>query len=112
MFMIVINAFSQTPPITTIPTLTCQEGTIFVPVTVKNFTGVGNISLSLKYDPSKLIYQESDYVIRRFNFRRSDVDQHQKCIVRPNMVERTLCIGHLFEPEPDIFQADFLGHHQ
>ena len=58
MLLIAMNVFPQaSPPTTIIPTLTCQEGTFNVPVTVNNFNGVGNISLKLNYDPASLTFQ-------------------------------------------------------
>jgi spore coat protein A, manganese oxidase len=51
-----MNLYSQAPPVTTIGTPTLSAGTYSVPVTITGFTNVGNISMTLKYDPNKLIY--------------------------------------------------------
>jgi|GEM_PF-701187 spore coat protein A, manganese oxidase len=47
---------SQDPPVTTVGTATFSAGTWSVPVTVSNFTNVGNISMVLNYDPLRLTY--------------------------------------------------------
>ena len=52
----VTNLFSQAPPVTSVGTATLDLGTYSVPITVTGFTNVGNISMALKYDPTKLVY--------------------------------------------------------
>ncbi len=53
----VMDLFSQgAPPVTTVGTATFSAGTYSVPVTVAGFTNVGNISMTLNYDATKLIY--------------------------------------------------------
>lgn len=51
-----LELFPQAPPVTAIGTPTFSAGTWSVPVNVTGFNNVGNISLSLNYNPLDLIY--------------------------------------------------------
>lgn len=58
-FMLILlsmNVFSQAPPITSVGVATYSEDTVFVPITVTGFNNVGNISLGLNYDSTKLTF--------------------------------------------------------
>ena len=54
--MLTLETFSQAPPVTTIGTASFAGGTYSVPITVTGFSNVGNISLSINYNPAELIY--------------------------------------------------------
>lgn len=56
LFLTAVNVFSQAPPITTVGPSTLIGVTVTVPVTVTGFTNVGDISLRLNYDATKLVY--------------------------------------------------------
>lgn len=52
-----INSYSQTPPpVTSVGTAVFADGTWSVPVQVTGFVNVGNISMKLNYDATKLTY--------------------------------------------------------
>ncbi|MFZ0280032.1 MAG: cohesin domain-containing protein [Bacteroidales bacterium] len=51
-----IEIFSQAPPVTSIGTVSLAAGTYSVPVLVTGFNNVGNISLSLNYNPAELVF--------------------------------------------------------
>lgn len=51
------------------------------------------------------------WVIDRFQRSAGGPDQHVKCIVRPDRVERSLCIGHAFLPRGESVMVDENGRH-
>jgi len=51
-----LEIFSQAPPVTSIGTVSFAADTYSVPVVVTGFNNVGNISLSLNYNPAELYY--------------------------------------------------------
>ncbi len=51
-----VEMFSQAPPVTSIGTASLAAGTYSVPVLVTGFNNVGNISLSLNFNPAELVY--------------------------------------------------------
>jgi hypothetical protein len=51
-----LKTFSQPPPVTSIGATSLTAGTYSVPITVTGFNNVGNISLSLNYNPGELVY--------------------------------------------------------
>ena len=56
-FMVMaMDLFSQSPPITTVGAATFTAGTYTVPIMVSGFANVGNISMKLNYDATKLVY--------------------------------------------------------
>lgn len=55
-FIMAINVFSQAPPVTKVGEAYVSSGTYYVPIIVTGFTQVGDISLKLKYDATKLEY--------------------------------------------------------
>jgi FtsP/CotA-like multicopper oxidase with cupredoxin domain len=56
LLMVSFDLFGQSPPVTSVGLPSLSNGTFTVPVTVTGFTNVGNISMKLIFDPSKLVY--------------------------------------------------------
>jgi hypothetical protein len=56
LIFLTFNSYSQSPPVTTIGTATYSAGVFSVPVTVSGFVNVGNISMTIIYDPAILVY--------------------------------------------------------
>lgn len=54
--ILTLKTFSQAPPVTTIDAASFASGIYSVPITVTSFNNVGNISLSINYNPAELIY--------------------------------------------------------
>ncbi len=77
---------------------------------LRAYPDVGGLAVSwYLYGTSGRIYEEPDYVVRRFVRRRAEIDQHHKCIVRPERVTRTLVLGHLAECVPGYTIVDQLN---
>ncbi len=56
LLLVAFDLFGQAPPTTTVGLATLANGIYTVPVTVTGFTNVGNISMKLIFDPTKLVY--------------------------------------------------------
>jgi len=56
LLVLTLEIFSQAPPVTSVGTATYAGGIYSVPITVTDFSNVGNISLSLNYNTSELVY--------------------------------------------------------
>lgn len=77
---------------------------------LRAYPAVGGVAVSwYLYGTSGRIYEEPEHVIRRFVRRRKEIDQHHKCIVRPDRVTRTLVLGHLAECQPGYTIVDQLN---
>lgn len=61
-FMLFFEAFAQNAPITKVPVIHADSGTILtVPVLVSDFNNIGAVSLTLNFDAEVLVYQSYTY---------------------------------------------------